>query len=190
VTLITTATPGSAFAPPEQNQQFFSYLAAQSVALASGVRVIRTNRAALDIPRVNADVSANWTSEASEVTPSDPSADLIVAVPKKLAALTFVSNELVEDSNPDVMTMIAEGLARSMSLKLDLAFLMGSGTAPEPRGLRNVAGISTVSLGANGGSLTSLDALLDGFAALASANASPTAIFAHPRSWSALTKIK
>ncbi len=190
MTLVTTTAPGQPFAPVEQSQQFFTYLSAQSVALASGVRVIRTNRVALDIPRVNADVSANWTLEATEITPSDPSADLIVATPKKLAALTFVSNELVEDSNPDVLNMIAEGLARSMSLKLDLGFFQGSGTAPEVRGLKNTSGISTISMGTNGAAVSSLDPLLDAFAALTSANAEPSAIYMHPRTWAALTKIK
>lgn len=36
------------------------------------------------------------------------------------------------DSNPDVLDMLAQSIARAMALRLDLGFYEGTGTAPPP----------------------------------------------------------
>ncbi|MGH8574917.1 MAG: phage major capsid protein, partial [Gammaproteobacteria bacterium] len=117
--------------PPRFADYFFTHLTAQSVGLSSGFRKVRMASTQLAIPRLNADAASAWTAEAAEITVSDPSADEIIAIPRKLAALTYVSNEVVDDSNPDALDMLRESLARSMALKLDLGFFEGSGVAPE-----------------------------------------------------------
>lgn len=188
--VVSTTGAGAAFTPTEFAEYFFTHLHAQSVGLASGFRVVTTAATQLAIPRLNADAAANWTSEATEITVSDPAADEIVAVPRKVAALTHVSNEVVTDSNPDVLDMLSASLARSMALKLDLGFFEGSGTAPEIRGLKNTADIQSVSMGANGAALTNLDPFADALGLLAEANAAGSAIVMHPRTWRALTKLK
>src|SRR5262249_24807059 len=66
----------------------------------------------------------------------------------------------------------------------------GSGTAPEIRGLKNVAGIGTVSLGVNGATPTNFDPFADALGTLETANTEGGAIVMHPRTWQTLSKIK
>jgi HK97 family phage major capsid protein len=190
VALTSTTGAGAAFTPTEYAESFFTHLHAQSVGLASGFRTITTNATQLSVPRLNADAAANWTAETDEITVSDPAADEVVAVPRKLAALTYVSNEVVADSNPDVLDMLAQSMARAMALRLDLGFYEGTGTAPQIRGLRNVAGIQTVTMGTDGAALADLDPFADALGMLAEADAAGSAIVMHPRTWRSLTKLK
>jgi HK97 family phage major capsid protein len=188
--LVGNATPGQVVSPPEFADFFFDRLAAESVFLAAGARVIPTEAQELHVPRVLSDVAANWTAEAAEISVSDPNLDSVVAIPRKLAVLTWASNELFDDSTPDLAELLGTSIARSMALKLDLGFFQGSGTAPEIRGLRNQSGIGAVSAGANGGPIT-IDMLADAIGQLDAANAGKRrALFMHPRTWTQLSKIK
>ncbi len=74
---------------------------------------------------------------------------------RTLAGLVQVSRELVEDS--DVDALLTRILGDVVALRLDLAALYGTGTAPEPRGVKNTAGILTASMGANDAALTNYD---------------------------------
>ncbi|WP_017602174.1 phage major capsid protein [Nocardiopsis lucentensis] len=188
--LTTSGTAGGSFAPSEAADYFFDRLAAESVGLQSGFRRETTEGARLEIPRILSDAAANWTPEGDEITVSDPDADVVTAIPRKLAALTFASNELVSDSNPSAQRTLMENLARAIALKLDHGFFQGSGTAPEIRGLRNQTGIQTVSMGTDGAPLTNLDPIADALGMLSEANAEGSAIVMHPRTWRELIKVK
>jgi HK97 family phage major capsid protein len=188
--LTTPNTAGGAFAPTEAGKFFFDKLRAQSVGLLSGFRIVPTNAARIAIPRLLSDATVGWTDEGSEITPTDPNADSVIATPRKLAALVYASNELFSDSTPDAQEMLGENMAKAAALKLDLGFFEGSGTAPEIRGLRNISGIQAITSATNGDQLTSLDKIADGIGMLAEENATATAIVMHPRSWRTLTKVK
>ncbi|MDI3386356.1 phage major capsid protein [Streptomyces sp. B-S-A8] len=183
-------TGGGAFTPVQHANTFWDRLAAQSVGLQSGFTVVTTQANELVIPRLTGDTGAAWTSEAAVITPTDATADEIHAIPKKLAALQVLSNEVIADSVPAVLDVSARQMIRSLALKLDLGFYEGSGTAPEIRGLKNTAGIQTLSMGTNGGAFTHLDPFADALGLLEEANAHGTAIVMHPRTWKALTKLK
>jgi HK97 family phage major capsid protein len=116
--------------------------------------------------------------------------ETLTATPRKLAGLEALSNELINDSIPSMLEVVGRSLLRSVALKFDLAVFEGSGSAPEPRGLKNVSGIQTVSMGTNGAALTNLDPIADAIGSLMDYNASAAAIVMHPRTWRALTKIK
>lgn len=181
---------GAAFTPTEFPATFFDRLAAASVGLASGFTVITTTRDSVTIPRVTADPSAAWVAESGTISSSDLGADTVTATPRKLAGLQRVGNESLADSSPSLMERIGATLVRSLALKADLGFYEGSGTAPEIRGLKNVAGIGTVSAGANGATPTNLDLVADAIGTVVEANANPSVIIMHPRSWRTFSKIK
>jgi HK97 family phage major capsid protein len=94
------------------------------------------------------------------------------------------------ERHPSVLDWVGKGLVRSVALKFDLGGYEGSGTPPEIRGLKNVSGISTVSMGTNGAIPTTLDHIADAIAALEAENATAGAIAMHPRSWKTLLKLK
>jgi HK97 family phage major capsid protein len=191
LTWVTTTRPddGGAFAPSEASQQFFDFLAARAVVLASGVQRMTTNAARLEIPRVKAGPAINWTTEADSITQGDPDADLVTAVPRKLAALVPLSNEMLLDSSPSVSATLSKSIARAMASKLDLGFLAGTGTPPQPTGLLTQAGVTTP-MATNGAPLADLDPIAAAIGTLETAGASASAIFMHPRTWAEIAVLK
>ena len=185
------ATGGGAFTPAEAASYFFDLLPAASVALQFGIRQIRTERDSVQVPHVSADPSSSWVAEGAQITASDPTADIITATPRKVAALTVTSNEVLADSEPPILNVLALELVRSLGLRYDLGVFQGSGTPPEIRGLANIAGVQGVDMGAAAGAqLTNLDPFADAIGLLNTENANPTAIVMHPRTWRSLIKVK
>ena len=184
--LVGNTGAGSYVTPPEHAATFFDRLAAESIALSSGLRVITTDRDQLTVPRIESDPVAAWTSEGSEISANDPDIDEVTATPRKLAARVVVSNELIADSNPSVVELLEHQLIRALSLELDRSIFKGSGTPPAIRGLDNVVGKLTDGSFA----LTNLDDFADAIASLAAQNATATAIVMHPNTWGTLTKLK
>jgi HK97 family phage major capsid protein len=179
---------GAVISPDQWGPGFYDRLAATSVALKSGIRVIRTDRDAVHVPRIDSDPAAAWTAEAAPITPSDPGYTDIIATPRKLATIVVMSNELIADSNPDVTSLLEMQVARALALKFDLGVFEGSGTPPEIRGLKNVAGI--VLDASLTGAPANLDVFANAIATLESNNATASAIVMHPRTWGTLSKLK
>jgi HK97 family phage major capsid protein len=179
---------GAVISPDQWGPGFFDRLAATSVALKSGIRVIRTERDAQHVPRIDSDPTAAFVAEGAAITPSDPGYTDIVATPRKIASLQPISNELIADSNPDVVSLLEMQVTRALALKFDWAVFEGSGTAPEIRGLKNVVGITLdATLAA---APANLDVFANAITTLETNNAKATAIVMHPRTWGTLSKIK
>jgi HK97 family phage major capsid protein len=69
--------------------------------------------------------------------------------------------------------------------------LRGTGTAPEPRGVRNTSGVTVTAFGAaNGAAPTNYDHLIDAVQAVRANNFEPNAIIQSPRSATTLSKLK
>lgn len=187
---LTTGAPAS-FSPSEYASFFIDKLSAQSVALRAGIRVIRTTRDSLVIPRWTDDTTAGWTAEGDAIVSVDAGADSITTQVRKLAALQAVSNEAISDSNPSLLDAVSAGLVRSVGLTFDLGFFEGSGVAPQIRGLKNVVGITLDStLGADGSVPANLDTIAGAIGTLLSANAGDPVVAMHPRTWGTLLKVK
>jgi len=181
---------GAGFAPNEYSTIVFEYLRAKSVLMAAGAEVIQTTHRAMTFPRITAGATAAWVSEGGTITAADPTADTVTATPRKAAALTQISNELIFDSTPGILDSVGRDLVSQVALLMDLGFFEGTGTAPQPTGLKNVSGISTgTASGANGSTVT-LDYVASGIAALQQANGSATAIVMNPKLWGTIAALK
>lgn len=181
---------GAAFTPAENSATFIDLLSAQSVFLASGVQQITTDRDSLVIPRLTADTTSGWFSEGDTISSSDLAGDSVTAIPRKLAALQTITSEVLADSFPSILQITAQSMVRSIGLKLDLGAFEGSGTAPEVRGLKNVSGIGSISMGTDGAAFASLDHFADAIGQIEAANAHAGAIVMHPTVWTSLSKLK
>jgi HK97 family phage major capsid protein len=92
-----------------------------------------------------------------------------------------MSRELFEDLSDEGDAAIRNEIAQAIALKLDLAALEGSGTAPEPKGVANFA-VNEVSMGTNGAKPTTWDEVVKAHFANLKANAQrSTAGIFHPR---------
>src|SRR5262245_8443703 len=160
------------------------------VMVQAGVRTVPLTSDVTKIARLATDPTAAWRAENAAVAESDPVFEAVTFAPKSLDVFFKTSRELVEDS-VNAAEILEACLVRSFAVEVDRVALNGTGTAPMPRGLRNITGVNEVSQGTNGAALTSYDPLLDLLALLWTANVTvdPVAIMA-PRTLATISKFK
>ncbi|WP_176552531.1 phage major capsid protein [Mycobacterium kansasii] len=136
-----TTTSGAAILSPEQiGELVIRPLGQASVAMQVST-VVEITGSSLRVPVVSADPAAAWTAEGAEIGVSDPTLVEIDITPKKLAALTVISNELAADSSPAAQQIVGDGITRDLARKLDAAYF-GDTTTNGPSGLLSIAATS------------------------------------------------
>lgn len=156
--------------------------------LTAGAGILPLGQGAKSFTTVAIDSIPNsaWRLESGNIAMSDPTFRAVVAAPKSLAFYFKVSRELLADA-ANISQALTVAITQSFAKELDRAGLLGTGTAPEPRGLANTSGISAVSNGANGAALANYANFFTGINSILSLNApTPTAAIMSPRS---LTKL-
>ena len=148
---MTNASANLSFLPQDVGDLLVKPVIWESIA-ATISTTISTGANAFRIPIVAADPSAAWVAEGAEITPSDATLDEAVVAFKKLAGLTIVSNELINDASPEAAQIIGDGLARDIATKLDAAFFANT-TSNGPSGLKSL----TTSTASAGGSWANAD---------------------------------
>lgn len=131
---------------------------------------------------INAIPTAAWRAESGALATSDPTFRAVTATPRSLAFQFKISRELLADGQ-NITQALYIAIAQAFAKELDRVGLLGSGTAPEPRGVLNTVGIQTVGNGANGTALGSYANLFSAVQAILQADAPmPTAAIMSPRS--------
>ena len=114
MTLLTAAGSGSAILTPEQVQALvIEPLLNQAVATQVST-VVQTASTSTRFPIVKQDRVTTWVQEGAEITHSDADPDELVCTPLKLAGLSIVSSELMEDSDPSALEVVGSGLVRDL----------------------------------------------------------------------------
>lgn len=185
-----TDAAGGYLVPIEQSTQWFDRLRPASVFLTANPVVLDAEGEQLAVPKISGSATVQMVSENSAISESEETFGQLLLTPRKLAALVPISNEVLADSNPSVRDIVADDLTRQLGTTLDAQFLTGDGSAPNLRGVRNLSGINTVYLGANGASPT-LNDVADAIGRLEASNAdlSRSAVFMAPRTWATFRKI-
>jgi len=172
---------GGATVPDYLFKQLIDRMRAKTVCIAAGAKTVQLQTLQTSIARLTGDPTAGWRLENAAIAESAASFDRVTFTANSLAVLVKVSRELLEDS-VNLNEALMNAFAQSMAISLDKAALIGSGTAPEPRGIWNTTGVGALTAGALNYSL-----LLDGVLAMKTANAGdPTAITMNPTQWRAL----
>ena len=185
MTLLTAAGSGSAILTPEQVQALvIEPLLNQAVATQVST-VVQTASTSTRFPIVKQDRVTTWVQEGAEITPSDADLDELVCTPLKLAGLSIVSSELMEDSDPSALEVVGSGLVRDLQLRLDSAYF-GTVTANGPNGLGHLTGVTNV----DGGTITDLDAFAEALSEAEQVGAQLTAFVAHPDTVLAMSTLK
>ena len=187
---VGTDTAGGYSVPSLVMPSILEALAPASSLITAGAGIVPVTDGAktMTTAAINALPTAAWRAENGAVSESDPTFRAVTATPRSLAFMFKVSRELLADS-PNLEPALRTAIAQAFAKELDRAGLRGSGTAPEPRGVLNVAGIQSVTNGANGASLatTAYANLISAVQALLSADAPmPTAAIMAPRSLTTL----
>lgn len=136
----------NAFTPEDYGKLIDTEVDAKSVAFQAAT-VVNTDKHQVRFPVLLSDPETGWYQENTPITLVDPETNEIVVVPSKVAGLTQVSNEAVDDTDPAVAAIIGQALARDIGKKIDAAFF-GNTVANGPSGLLSVAGVQVVDTGA------------------------------------------
>lgn len=187
--MVTTSQP-RAFLNSAVGNLVVRPLQAQSVALraATMVRIDEASNS-FRVPVVTEDPAVAFVAEGEEIPASGAKLAEDASPFYKLAGLTTVSSEFLNDSSPAVAEIVTKGLARSLALKLDTAFFGKRGADTKaPRGLGDIDGVNTIAAGTK---ITSLDPFIDAIYAASKAGGSTlNAFVANPDDGLAIAKIK
>jgi HK97 family phage major capsid protein len=129
----------------------------------------------LALARLTSEGTPAWKSENAAITAADMVFDRVTFTARTLVRLITLSVELFEDADPSSEDVIARAFAGQMAVELDRVALLGTGTAPEPRGVLNQSGVTLTAHGANGTAITNYDWWLDAKGTVLAGNFEPNA---------------
>ena len=181
----TPLSSGGALIPTPLAAEVIDLARNKTRVLQAGAITVPMSTATLRYARLDSDVSANWTLEASNIATSAATFDSVTFTAHKLAALVAIDNELLEDAaNTDAEIMLS--ISKALAIALDLAALYGSGTAPVPLGLHGNVPAYPV----GGSAMTNFDPMLRAIALVREANFEPNAAIYAPRTADSLGRLK
>ena len=151
---------------------------ASSVVMRAGAQTIPLESDVSYIAKLLTDPAPAWRLENAAINESDPTFGRVTFTARSLAVMVKLSRELLEDSL-NISTALPNAIAAAMALELDRVALRGTGTAPEPRGVSNFAGLTASGYATL--SLASYTPLVRLRTALRTANSDVTAYVMSPR---------
>jgi HK97 family phage major capsid protein len=157
--------------------------------LNAGAQLVPVGSDDYSIPRLAADAAGAWRNENAAVAVSGQTFEKVTFTVRSHAVIVLASEELMEDLTPAGAAIIEQSLASSVGVEIDRVALRGSGTAPEPRGVRNQSGVSIISMGTNGATPTSWGPMIDAVADVRGRNIQPTAAIMAPRTRKTFAKL-
>jgi len=110
---------------PEYVNQILAFARLKSLAL-QDCRIMNVGTDTIYIPTEVTSVSAYWVNEATTLTQSEPTVGQLTLTPKKLAAFSVMSNELLADSAFDLVSWLTELFAEAISTELDNQIFNGT----------------------------------------------------------------
>lgn len=133
---------------------FIELLRNRAAVMRLGARTLPGLVGNVDIPRQSGGATAAFVAESTNVGESEATFDKVSLVPRTLGVFTDISRKLMLQATPAIEGLVRDDLNLAIALGVDNVAINGSGTAPTPRGIRNVVGIGSVALGANGAAPT------------------------------------
>ncbi|MFI8510481.1 phage major capsid protein [Streptomyces sp. NPDC085460] len=187
-----TATAGGHLVPTPTAAQLIDRARNTARVMQAGATVVPMTAQTLKVPRLTGSSAPAWRNENAAVAEGDLTLDSVTLTARSMAFLVKMSRELIEDSDPNIVGVVERDLAAQVALEFDRVALRGTGTAPEPRGVRNQTGVTITTHGANGDTIANLkyDMLIDAQATARSLNFEPTAVIDAPRTEQGLAKLK
>lgn len=185
MTLLTTNAPtGVTLSPEERAELIIAPLERESLALRT-TRVLRTVRDQVQVPLLTEDVPTDFVAEGAELPQGEPMVNEASLRPRKIAAMTVLSSELAEDSEPEAVSLIGQSIARSIRTKLDQAYLLAATDGlPSPGVLTGTSIVDGGVLGAN------LDAISDAITTVEANGGTANVITMSPATWGRIAKVK
>ena len=142
----TTSTAAGVVPDDFRPDQFVGLLRNALVVRSLGARVLGNLRGDIVIPRQATSSTAYWVAENEALTESGLTFDTITMGPKHVGAITELSRQLLQQSNPSIEQLVRDDFVAVVSAAVDLALLHGDGVK-QPEGIVTAA-TGTGTLGA------------------------------------------
>ncbi len=162
---VRALTDSMSIAPGSYGKVLFDRLRPMAVMMQAITRTIPIGTKTEVWPTVTGDITPTAYAEGATITPADPVFGTVTATPHKIATITQLDNEVIDDSSPAAIGVLTDHLMKVFALKVDRELLEGSGTSPEFTGLKNVAGTQGYAAGTTGATVT-FDLLMNALALL------------------------
>jgi HK97 family phage major capsid protein len=107
----------------------------------------------IDIPAGDLLATASFNTQMGAALETVPTIKKVTLTPKRLAAYTDITLQMIHQSSYGVENYVVEELVNAEARKIDEVAILGGG-ANEPTGLLGIAGTNIVSLGTNGANIT------------------------------------
>lgn len=173
-----TDSAGGYTVPDILSARMIDRMRAASVVFRAGAQTVPLQSDVSYVAKVVSDPVPAWRAENAAVNESDPTFGRVTFTARSLAVLVKVSRELLDDSL-NMETALPTLLSTALATELDRVALFGTGTAPQPRGVKNFAGLTAN--GYAGGALASYAPLITARTALRTVNSDVTAYIMSPR---------
>lgn len=147
-------TGGAVVATNLLASEFIEVLRNKARVVQLGARMLTGLVGNVDIPRQISATSTYWVTEGADVTEAEATFDKISLSPKTVGARSSMTRNMLMQSTPDIEMIVRNDLAAQLALAIDLAAISGSGSAGQPTGILNTAGIGSVVGGTNGAAIT------------------------------------
>lgn len=156
-----TDSAGGYTVPDILSTTLIDRMRAKSRVMQAGAGMVPLSSDKHSFAKLLTDPTAGWRAENAAVAESDPTFGTVAFLPKSLAVLTKVSQELLEDS-VNIEQAINTSLAEALANEVDRVALLGSGASNQPTGMANMSGgINEHSMGTNGAAISDFTDVLD-----------------------------
>lgn len=99
------------------------------------------------IPRQSGGATTYWLGEQDDTPESDQVIGQLTLRPRRLAALTAYTKQLLQQSSVSVELFVRNDLMKQLALAKDLAAIAGLGSGGQPLGIMNTTGVGSATFG-------------------------------------------
>ncbi len=136
-----------------------------------GATMLQGLQGMVAVPKMSSSSTAYWVGEGSAPTESQQAFEQINLAPKTVGAFVDYSRRLLLQSSIGVENMIREDLARVLALEIDRAAIYGTGSSNQPKGIKNVTGVGSVTIAGGAGTYGTFAEYIAAETSVAAANA-------------------
>ncbi|UNW05275.1 phage major capsid protein [Acinetobacter indicus] len=137
-----TTSASDLVAANHRPQDYIGALRASNIVRQMGVRTLTGLSGDVVIPKYGTGLSLGWVGEEEAVPESNMSFDAITLTPKHTGGKTEMSRQLIQQSSPDIESLIREDLSYLVAQNIDQAIIAGTGVK-DPLGILNTIGVLT-----------------------------------------------
>ena len=147
---------GGALLSPEFSADFIDLLRPATVVLSLGPQMPKS-RVPITWKKKTGGGSASYTGENQRIAATQIKTGTLTATPHKIAAISAISNELVDAPDSNASEIVRQDLIQDVAIRSDLAFIRGDGLNDTPKGFRNWAVAANVIPAVQAGASATLD---------------------------------